>query len=283
MVGYWLQCLQLSRLVRPWQGLPRPRQQGPPRPCQALRTAAPVLTGDKPYLDRADCRHYPFSEVLYVRHKDDAAPSSPMRSSTDSLTIFQAVDRAPIVASSGSWFTGSSADGEDGGGAGWRGGRGGSYIESPTWQGGVAGDVYGRFVWRVRGLAEEWEWDGIGEGRPNQDTQDQANLGQHTNEMQLNVCANSASSSGFFFSGIVKGSKCEEGFKTCTNLCGDTSSAQYRHAASGDGGGRGGGDSSASCDPQDLLPEVRLSDVVSHAEVRGRARNKVWSLIGCAV
>jgi len=84
--------------------------------------------------------------------------------------------------------------------------------------------------------------------------QDQANLGLHTNEMQLNICANSASSVGFFFSGIVKSPMCQEGFKTCREWCGDTTSSQYRHAAYGDGGGRSGG-TPASCSTHLLLPE----------------------------
>jgi hypothetical protein len=191
---------------------------------------------------------------MYVHHKDDAAPSSPMRSSTDAFTMFQAIDRAPILPSSGSWFTGSAADGEDGGGAGWEGGRGGVYREA-SWLGGVAGDVYGRFLWRARGGGEEWEWDGIGKNRPNEGEMKQAHLGQYTNDKQLNICANSAAGAGFVFSGIVKSPWCEEGFKTCTDTCHDTSSSTYRHAAPGDGGGRGGG-SAVSCPLQHLVPEV---------------------------
>ena len=81
-------------------------------------------------------------------------------------------------------------------------------------------------------METEWEWGGIDDGWEDWKVggQDQANLGLHTNEIQLNICANSESSVGFF-SGIVKSSMCEEGFKTSREWYGDTTSSQYRHAA----------------------------------------------------
>ena len=188
-----------------------------------------------------------------TRTHQDSTPTSPLASSRASYTLFQAVDRAPITAESGSWAVGPSADGNAGGGGGWEGGRGGGYSEGP-WEGGVAGDVYGRFVWRVRGLEEEWErTGGTGEAESDDDVQARMGLG---NAKQLNICANSAAKSGFFFSGVVPSprSECAEGFKSCLDWCQDDVSSKYRHASHADGGGRGGG-APASCPLHLLLPE----------------------------
>ena len=198
---------------------------------------------------RADCRDYVFSEVLYVRHLDEAAPSSPHLSSRTTYTSFQAVGRSPTTLSAGSWLEGSAADGEEGGGGGWGGGRGGIYKDGEAWLGGVAGDVYGRYRWQVRGSEEEWEWGGLG-----RNPEELAKEGGYRTEVQLNVCANSGAAVGLFFSGVVPGGGCTDGFKTCADTCGDSSSAHYRHAAPGDGGGRGGG-ASSMCDAGSLLAE----------------------------
>ena len=198
---------------------------------------------------RADCRDYVFSEVLYARHLDEAAPSSPYLSARTSYTSFQAVGRSPTTLSAGSWLEGSAADGEEGGGDGWGGGRGGIYKDGEAWLGGVAGDVYGRYQWQVRGSEEEWEWGGVG-----RNPEELAKEGGYRAEVQLNVCANSGAAVGLFFSGVVPGGGCSEGFKTCADTCGDSSSAHYRHAAPGDGGGRGGG-ASGMCDAGSLLAE----------------------------
>ena len=57
---------------------------------------------------RTNCRNYPFSEVVYVRHLDDSEPSSPV--DTASYTMFQTVGRAGITASSGTWFSGRAPE-----------------------------------------------------------------------------------------------------------------------------------------------------------------------------
>lgn len=113
--------------------------------------------------------------------------------------------------------------------------------------------MYGRFLWRVRGLEEEWERMGsMGEAEAGEKVQ--ARMGVDSNAKQLNICGNGAAKSGFFFSGVVPSARCASGFKSCLDWCEDELSSMYRHASHADGGGRGGG-APASCPLHLLLPE----------------------------
>ncbi|EKX49450.1 hypothetical protein GUITHDRAFT_136113 [Guillardia theta CCMP2712] len=150
---------------------------------------------------RADCRNYPFSEVLYVQHLEQGVLSSNFQDGGDVITVYRAVSRSPTTVMGGSWTA-----------AGW---------EEASLRGGVAGDVYGRYLWRMY------------------DFGDKHGGGMWDEEMQLNVCAAGRETAGFFFSGVERTAACQDGWKSCSDWCKDEVSKYSR--ASQEGGCMYGG------------------------------------------
>eukprot|EP00960_Hanusia_phi_P076229 768533-Hanusia_phi.AAC.7 len=163
---------------------------------------------------------------MYVEHLEHGVLSSSFENGGDIVTVLKAVSRSPTTVMGGSWTA-----------SGW---------EQTGLRGGVAGDVYGRYLWRMY------------------DVGDKSGTGLWDDDMQLNVCAAGRGTSGLLFSGVEKTGACGDGWKTCSDWCRDETS-KYCRASQPGGCMYGGGPEAVGISNGNLLlpQQMRASSSVS--------------------